>query len=309
MSRIRKNYIEAGKVRFVYKHFAILGQESSRSAEASECAAEQEKFWAYHDLIFVDQATRRSTLNDETLIRLAEELNLDTTAFRQCLTSNRYSDLIRQESQVIGSLGVRGTPGFVINGVYMAGAQPYESFAQIIDQQLADLNISDSDNPAPETEAEVEIEGLVTFETQPQTHQEGELDYDHDVPPGGNHNAAWQNCGIYDEPIPSETVVHSLEHGAVWITYQPDLPAGQLEMLRDLVAQELKAADEPMVLLSPQPDQAAPIMATAWQVQLSLNDASDERLLRFLENFQIGPLTPEPGAPCSGGLGEPIPYN
>lgn len=137
MSRIREEYVETGQVRFVYKHFAILGPESSRSAEASECAAEQGKFWAYHDLVFEDQYNNRSALNQDRLVELAQEIGLDTDAFSECLLSGRYSMQIAQESQTVQALGVRGTPGFLINGVFISGAQPFEVFQQVIDEQLA----------------------------------------------------------------------------------------------------------------------------------------------------------------------------
>ena len=136
MGRIRKEYVETGKVRFVYKHFAILGPESNRAAEASECAAEQGQFWPFHDLVFKDQATTGSTLDRNQLSSLAAEIGLDTAAFEECLSSGKYSFQIVQESQSVQALGVRGTPGFLVNGLYIAGAQPFEVFQQVIDEQL-----------------------------------------------------------------------------------------------------------------------------------------------------------------------------
>ncbi len=136
MGQIREEYIDTGKVRFAYKHFAILGPESTRSAEASECAAEQDQFWPYHDLVFEDQGTARSQLNDAQLVQFAQELSMDTEAFQACLDSGRYSIQVSNETQDVGSLGVRGTPGFVINGTYIAGAQPFETFQEIIEDKL-----------------------------------------------------------------------------------------------------------------------------------------------------------------------------
>jgi len=137
LSRIREEYVETGQVRFIYKHFAILGPESSRSAEASECAAEQGKFWAYHDQIFADQTSTRSTLNDDRLTALAGEIGLDTSAFSECLAAGRYTSQISQESLTVQSMGLRGTPGFLVNGVFISGAQPFEVFQQVIEEQLA----------------------------------------------------------------------------------------------------------------------------------------------------------------------------
>jgi protein-disulfide isomerase len=137
LGRIRQQYVETGKVRFAYKHLAILGPESNRTAEASECAAEQEQFWTYHDRIFEDQNSSRSTLSDDRLIELAADIGLDTTAFGQCLTSDRYTARVSQESSSVKALGVRGTPAFLINGVFVTGAQPFEVFEQILEEQLS----------------------------------------------------------------------------------------------------------------------------------------------------------------------------
>lgn len=137
MGRIRQQYIDTGKVRFAYKHFAILGPESNRTAEATECAAEQGQFWAYHDRIFEDQNSSRSTLNDDRLVELAADVGLDITAFSECLASARYTARVNQESASVQALGVRGTPAFLINGVFVTGAQPFEVFQRILDEQLS----------------------------------------------------------------------------------------------------------------------------------------------------------------------------
>lgn len=123
-------------MKFVYKHFAILGPQSVRAAEASECAAEQDSFWPYHDLVFADQHESGTSLNQENLVGLAGEIGLNTSAFSECLSSGRHSDLISQESQIVRALGLRGTPGFLVNGLFINGAQPFEVFQQVIDQQL-----------------------------------------------------------------------------------------------------------------------------------------------------------------------------
>jgi hypothetical protein len=109
----------------------------------------------------------------------------------------------------------------------------------------------------------------------------------------------WQNCGVYEEPIRDETAVHSLEHGAVWITYRPDLPQEQVQQIQDL------AQGESYVLVSPMEDLPSPIVASAWGQQLQVDEASDERLEQFASALQQGPQTPELGATCSGGVGEP----
>jgi hypothetical protein len=133
-----------------------------------------------------------------------------------------------------------------------------------------------------------------------QQHIEGPIEYDQHPPIGGNHNPVWQNCGVYREPIADENAVHSLEHGAVWITYLPDLDADQVATLEGL------AANQTHVLVSPYPDQSRPVIATAWGAQKGFDGADDPGLAGFVSRFQEGPQTPEPGAPCSRGTGTPL---
>ena len=135
----------------------------------------------------------------------------------------------------------------------------------------------------------------------PLQHRSGNLDYDQSPPAGGPHNPIWQNCGFYDEPVRDENAVHSLEHGAVWITYQSGLPQKQIGKLRDL------AQNNSLVLATPYPELDSPVVATAWGKQLTLQSAEDPDLERFIKKYSEGPQTPDPGlgAGCSGGVGEP----
>lgn len=126
-------------------------------------------------------------------------------------------------------------------------------------------------------------------------HVVGVVDYDQNPPAGGPHNQVWQNCGYYSEPLINEHAVHALEHGAVWITYQPDLPADQVDIIR------AKAENQTYVLVSPYPDLPAPVVASAWGKQLQLQSATDEALDAFLRTYRQGPQTLEPGAACTGG--------
>ena len=135
-------------------------------------------------------------------------------------------------------------------------------------------------------------------------HLNGDIEYASVVPPGGPHNPTWQNCGIYNEPIRTENAVHSMEHGAVWIAYDPELPAEQVEKLRDLVRDE-RSRLRTFYVLAPKEGLPSPIVATAWRVQLEVDDAFDERLPDFMERFHVGQYTPERGAACSGGVGDP----
>lgn len=148
-----------------------------------------------------------------------------------------------------------------------------------------------------EAETNAPIEGVAEFPDLPREHVTEPVAYEQDPPVGGQHAPVWTNCGVYSQPVSSEQSVHSLEHGAVWITYRPDLSAEQVQRLNDLVA------GEDYALLSPYPGLATPVAASAWGVQLLADDASDPRLERFLTRYLQGEQTPEPGAACTGGSG------
>jgi hypothetical protein len=113
-------------------------------------------------------------------------------------------------------------------------------------------------------------------------------------PTGGAHHPAWWDCGVYPEPVPAEHAVHSMEHGAVWLTYLPTLPAEEVAVLEEL------GQDEYM-LVSPYEGQDAPVVATSWGHQLELENADEKTLKAFIRDFRQGPDTPEPGAACTGG--------
>lgn len=144
------------------------------------------------------------------------------------------------------------------------------------------------------------IEGVQTYPGLPGgLHTAANVNYPQSPPVGGEHNATWQNCGIYSQPLQNELAVHAMEHGAVWLTYQPDLAADQVEQLRALVR------GKTYTLLSPYEGQATPVVVTAWGAQLPVERADDPRLNQFIAKYRQGPQTPEPGAVCIGGVGEP----
>lgn len=150
--------------------------------------------------------------------------------------------------------------------------------------------------PAPKP-----IEGVELFPNIPGgQHIEGAITYPQTPQVGGPHNAAWQNCGIYDSAIRNENAAHSLEHGAVWVTYSPDLPPDQIKILQDSLR------GQSYVLLSPYAGLPSPVVASAWAVQLKLPNASDPRLMQFVTRYRGGPYAPEIGASCQGGVGTPI---
>jgi hypothetical protein len=147
------------------------------------------------------------------------------------------------------------------------------------------------------------VTGVEKFGNLSRDHVTGTQEYPQVPPVGGPHSGTWMNCGVYDQPVPKEMAVHSLEHGAVWITYRPDLPADQVQQLRDLVR------GKSYTLLSPWPETPplpAPIVASAWGLQLKADSASDPRLSDFVRSYANGRQTPEPGAVCSGGAGTPL---
>lgn len=150
-----------------------------------------------------------------------------------------------------------------------------------------------------DAQAASDIEGVQSYEDLSFDHVSTEVDYPQTPPAGGEHNATWQNCGVYTEPVVDEHAVHSLEHGAVWITHDPDLPADQVAKLHDL------AEGEGYVLVSPYEGLPSPVVATAWGYQLELDDADDDRLPVFLRKYLLNPELPEAGALCSNGVGAP----
>jgi putative peptide zinc metalloprotease protein len=141
--------------------------------------------------------------------------------------------------------------------------------------------------------------GTETFDVPERSHVQTPVVYAEAPPVGGNHAPVWQNCGFYDTAVVNESAVHSMEHGAVWITYQAELPVTQIDALR------LLARGQSHVLVSPSDDVAAPIVASAWGRQLRLNSADDPRLDQFVRDFRHGRQAPEPGGPCTGGIGKP----
>lgn len=117
---------------------AFLGLESRWAAEASECAAEQGKFWEYHDKLFASHSgENQGAFSKDNLKRFAADLRLDTTKFNACLDSGKFASLVENETTSAQSLGVQSTPSFLINGQPLAGAQPFETFQKIIETERA----------------------------------------------------------------------------------------------------------------------------------------------------------------------------
>ena len=144
------------------------------------------------------------------------------------------------------------------------------------------------------------IEGVQSYDGLTQNHVTDDVDYPQSPPVGGDHDPRWQNCGVYDAPVRDENAVHSLEHGAVWLAYRPDLPADQVEVLRAF------ARGHTHILVSPYDGLSEAVVATAWGKQLRLDSVTDPRLALFVAMYEEGPQTPELGVTCSGAVGSPI---
>lgn len=125
------------QIRFIYRDFPLMSIHPGAlpAAEAANCAAEQDAYFEYHQALFSNQYN----MDNAGLLQYAADLNLDSEAFRACLSSQRYRQEVLADLQYGMSLGVQSTPTFLINETVVIGAQPYEVFKQIIDEELARL--------------------------------------------------------------------------------------------------------------------------------------------------------------------------
>lgn len=141
------------------------------------------------------------------------------------------------------------------------------------------------------------VSGERTWKDLKQGHVERKVDYPMNPPVGGDHSQVWMNCNadVYTDEIPKENAVHSLEHGAVWVTYNDEASEADVKALTE------KVTSTPYSLMSPVKDQKAPLMLSAWGKQVVVDDSSDPRVAQFFSKYVQGPQTPEPGAACTGG--------
>jgi protein-disulfide isomerase len=133
LKRIKETY--GDKVRVVWKDFPLtsIHPEAFKAAEAGNCAREQGKFWEYHDRLFANQ----QALQPDALKAHATAVGLDAAKFNACLDTAKYSERVQQQIGVGARLGINSTPAVFVNGRPVTGAQPYEVFAAIIDEELA----------------------------------------------------------------------------------------------------------------------------------------------------------------------------
>ena len=159
--------------------------------------------------------------------------------------------------------------------------------------------------PAPESPGTADgapegVEGVVVVPITSNEHVRYDVDYPTAPPAGGPHLGIWLNCGFYTVPVLDELAVHSLEHGAVWVTYRSDV-GGEI-----VTALQARALQSSHLLVSPYEAQETPLVLSAWGRQLALDSLEDPRFEQFLDVYLLdGPTAPEPGAPCSGAVGVP----
>ena len=142
-------------------------------------------------------------------------------------------------------------------------------------------------------------DGVRTWEGKlARNHVTKAVKYASEPPVGGDHNPVWMNCNgdVYTEEIDNTNAVHSLEHGAVWVTYNADAKKADIDALA------AKVKKTPYTLMSPMNDQKDPIMLSAWGHQRTVTGASDPNVDTFFQKFVQGEQTPEPGAACTNGL-------
>lgn len=199
---------------------------------------------------------------------------------RQQREERRQAYEKRQRQWLFTRIGLGAVGALVVVGIGLW------VFSYVRDQQTNQRPEETIDYPYAGSDHTASLEETVAYTETP--------------PVGGRHAPApyWQNCGYYDTPVRNESAVHSLEHGAVWITYDPSLPQEEIDTLRD-------KAEQTYVLVSPFPGLPAPVVASSWGHQLQLEGADDEKLDQFIRFFRQGPDTPEPGASCSNGVGTP----
>ncbi len=133
---LREEYEATGKVRFEFKHFIIGGATTAGAANAAECAADQGRFWDYHDVLFTRQGTSSAPFASAALKQYAAQLGLDTSAFNQCVDSGRHLEKVYRDAAEGRNLGVNATPTFFVNGQKIEGAVPYATMKAAVDALL-----------------------------------------------------------------------------------------------------------------------------------------------------------------------------
>ena len=135
--QIKQDFVETGKIRFVFRHFPFIGPESIRAAEATECAADQNKFWEYHDTVFENwKGVNEGHYSDDNLKLFAGSLQLDRGAFDACFDSRKYRGKVEADFRRGEQLGVQGTPSLFLNGEMLTPSSN-EELVQLIESAIA----------------------------------------------------------------------------------------------------------------------------------------------------------------------------
>jgi hypothetical protein len=216
------------------------------------------------------------------------------TPIKVAQTSNR-GPIALMTAVIVLAMAIVGVGAF-----YIIKSAREDAAAQT--KQDAEAKLEAEENKTPWTDRIAKIEGVVDFRAQKPAwltanHKQGKLTFATTPPVGGDHNPTWQNCmgNVYDAPIANEHAVHSLEHGTVWVTYNPSLPADQVATLKELVQ------GREYTMMSPYEGLDKPISLQAWGYQLKVDNANDPRIAVFIRTLRQN-ATQEAGASCANGI-------
>lgn len=134
--KIINNYVKTGKVKFIFKDFAILGEDSNTAAVAANCASNQSKFMEFHDGLY-SLKDENKTFSKENLFSLAQKLKLDVIRFNDCIDSSKIKEIVNQNTKQGKLSGVTGTPTLFIDGLKITGAQSFATISSILNQELS----------------------------------------------------------------------------------------------------------------------------------------------------------------------------
>lgn len=231
----------------------------------------------------------------------AENENLTVKQQREARRQEKVAQLKKQQAKerrnrviAIVTSAVAGVAVVaVVIGIVVSNATRVQYDAALSADDRADITVEGAETYANLTNNHID--------TDTENYPDGTVDYagiwDMEVPAGGDHLSAWLNCGVYSEPQIAEHAVHSLEHGAVWITYNPDeVDASTIE---DMYGRQIPSSK---VIISPVEDLQAPVAAAAWGADVLLDGPEDPRLEQFIKKYWQSGLVPEPGAQCSGAF-------
>ncbi|MFF4563596.1 DUF3105 domain-containing protein [Streptomyces sp. NPDC001435] len=215
--------------------------------------------------------------------------NSNTTARKARIEEMRRAEQARERRNRVLTIAasVVVVAGLVVGGVVLVNSQ-----------KDSGSTASDSKGSGDSGHFTTGKDGVQTWSGKlARTHVTTPVKYPMHPPVGGNHNPVWLNCNgdVYTSAVKDENAVHSLEHGAVWVTYTSKADKADVDALA------AKVKKTPYTLMSPYENQAAPLVLSAWGHQLTVKSASDPAVDKFFSTYVQGKQTPEPGASCTGG--------